>query len=195
MNYLAHIYLSGTDPDIQVGGLLGDFVKGPLRSDYPLKIETGIRLHRRIDRETDSHPAFRQQLTALPKPWRRFGGILLDVYFDHLLASRWQDFHPGPLEEYCSNFYQYLQRHRALLPERAKMFATRAPEVKWLENYANRTSIPHMLNNLGKRLRRPVALGDAWQELEIRRDELALTLDILINCHQTLADNFLQDNL
>ncbi|KKM01805.1 hypothetical protein LCGC14_1790730, partial [marine sediment metagenome] len=49
MNYLAHIYLSGDHPEVMVGGLLGDFVKGPLRGQLPRAIEEGIALHRKID--------------------------------------------------------------------------------------------------------------------------------------------------
>ncbi len=30
MNFLAHALLSGPDPALRVGGLIGDFVKGPL---------------------------------------------------------------------------------------------------------------------------------------------------------------------
>ena len=30
MNFLAHAFLAGDDPALRVGGLIGDFVKGPL---------------------------------------------------------------------------------------------------------------------------------------------------------------------
>ena len=33
MNYLSHIYLSGDKLEAQLGGLLGDFLKGPLPVD------------------------------------------------------------------------------------------------------------------------------------------------------------------
>mgnify|MGYP003629303282 FL=1 len=68
MNYLAHFHLAqqlasrcGLDErdamqqGLLIGGLLGDFVKGPLRGNYPATWEVGIRLHRRIDALTDSH--------------------------------------------------------------------------------------------------------------------------------------------
>ncbi|MGA2151478.1 MAG: DUF479 domain-containing protein, partial [Geobacteraceae bacterium] len=49
MNFLAHLYLSGDDPELLVGNLLGDFVKGRLSGNFPDGIERGIELHRRID--------------------------------------------------------------------------------------------------------------------------------------------------
>ena len=193
MNYLAPIYLSGPDPQVQVGGLLGDFVKGPLRNEYPPKIETGIRLHRRIDATTDEHPAFLRRLAELPRPWRRFGGILLDVYFDHLLASHWEEFHHQSLDQYCRAFYGNLRDHQSLLPERARFFCRRAPEVRWLQGYADPERIPLMLDNLGQRLRRPVALGEAWPELIRRHRVLEETFHQLLESHRRTADTYLRE--
>lgn len=195
MNYLAHIVLSGADPDIQVGGLLGDFVKGPLTSEYPDNITDGIRLHRRIDSRTDEHPEFRTSLALFPAPWRRYGGILLDVYFDHLLALNWQSYNLGPLDDYCRAFYDHLGNRRALLPERALSFCNRAPEVRWLESYARSDMIPLMLNNIGRRLRRPLPLGEAWPELDANRAILEQVFHQIMASHQQLAADFLQDRL
>ena len=49
MNYLAHFHLAWPDPGLVVGGLEGDYYKGPLRGDLPGDIESGVRLHRAID--------------------------------------------------------------------------------------------------------------------------------------------------
>ena len=46
MNYLAHIYLSGSSPQIRVGGFIADAVKGGIPEHYPYKLRSGIRLHR-----------------------------------------------------------------------------------------------------------------------------------------------------
>ena len=192
MNYLAHIYLSGPDPQHQVGGLLGDFVKGPLhRQALPPAIVDGIQLHRQIDTATDHHPAFRALLRRLPSPWRRFGGILLDMYFDHLLASHWSRFHHHSLQVFCRQFYQHLNHHFPLLPPQAQRFARRAPQVHWLENYANRAMMPDMLNHLGNRLKRPLPLGEAWPELERHDPIINQVFDQLMRHHQTLAKDFL----
>ncbi len=36
MNYLAHAYLSFNDPEILVGNMISDFVKGKKKFDYPI---------------------------------------------------------------------------------------------------------------------------------------------------------------
>lgn len=192
MNYLAHIYLSGPDPDVQVGGLLGDFVKGPLTDDWPPALHAGIRLHRRIDTMTDAHPAFLAARASLPRPWRRFGGILLDIYFDHLLAGDWSRYHSRPLDGFCRDFYHHLHSHRDALPPRARQFCTVAPQVQWLEGYARAERLPTMLDKVGQRLRRPVPLGEAWPLLQQRRSELEQTFAILIHEQRRLAADFLE---
>lgn len=191
MNYLAHIYLSGSEPDHQVGGLLGDFVKGPLIGELPMNIEQGIRLHRSLDTATDQHPLFREALATLPSPWRRFGGVLMDVYFDHLLASQWEQFHHQPLAGFCQQFYRQLQARKTLLPPGAAHFCTIAPEVSWLESYADPGKIPVMLNNLGRRLRQPVQLGSAWNELRQRQALLEHCFATLMAEHGDFARQFL----
>jgi len=191
LNYLAHIYLSGCHPDIQVGGLLGDFVKGSLTGQLPTAVETGIRLHRHIDTATDSHPLFCRVLATMPSPWRRFGGILMDVYFDHLLASRWHQFHDEPLPLFCGQFYRQLQLHSANLPPRAQDFCRVAPQVKWLEGYADRDNLPLMLNNIGRRFRNPVPLADALCELNAREALLESCFESLMAEHRRFAQDFL----
>ena len=55
MNYLAHAYLSFNEPEILVGNMISDFVKGKKRFDFSENIQKGIMLHRNIDTFTDEH--------------------------------------------------------------------------------------------------------------------------------------------
>ena len=55
MNYLAHVYLSGSDKDLIIGNFIADHVKGKAYLDYPETIQKGILLHRKIDDFTDRH--------------------------------------------------------------------------------------------------------------------------------------------
>ena len=193
MNYLAHLLLSGPDRDIQVGGLLGDFVKGPLRQELPTAIEFGISLHRKIDVITDLHPQFVAAAGVLSPPWRRYRGILLDIYFDHLLATRWNEFHSQPLADYCQDFYRHLAIHHSSLPPRARHFCEVAPKVQWLESYAINDVMPTVCNNVGKRLRHPIPLGDVWPDLEKEREFLNQSFDGLMKELLDFAENYRQN--
>ena len=57
MNYLAHIFLSGSNRKVQLGNFVGDAVKGSSYKNYLPDIAKGIQLHRAIDDYTDHHPA------------------------------------------------------------------------------------------------------------------------------------------
>lgn len=166
MNYLAHILLSGDNPDCQVGGLLGDFVKGPLRGELPAPIEAGIKLHRAIDTHTSHLPAIRRLYPLFEAPWRRYAGIIIDIAFDHFLAKDWQHYHPRPLESFCTEFYRYLACQQALLPPDALHFSQRAPKTGWLESYADAEVMATVLQRVGSRLSRPVELGHSWHYVE-----------------------------
>ena len=54
MNYLAHIFLSGSSPKSRIGGFVADAVKGRY-DNYPLAMQLGIWLHRKVDEFTDNH--------------------------------------------------------------------------------------------------------------------------------------------
>ena len=45
MNYLAHILLSGNNPDVMIGNFIADSIKGSKYNSYPLQIQKGILLH------------------------------------------------------------------------------------------------------------------------------------------------------
>jgi acyl carrier protein phosphodiesterase len=72
MNYLAHIALAGDNPEYQVGGLLGDFVRGPLIGKYSAAIEAGITAHRKLDAHVDQQPEIQAFLQRFSRPMRRY---------------------------------------------------------------------------------------------------------------------------
>ncbi|WP_295802854.1 ACP phosphodiesterase [uncultured Microbulbifer sp.] len=160
MNYLAHLLLSGPDPDWQLGGLLGDFVKGPLKGERPESIEAGIRLHRRIDLLSDRHPAYLNALTRLGPQWRRLGGIGLDIWFDHLLAQHWHQWHTQPLETFVDTCWSNFHQRETWIPENAKAFIQRAEQFKLLPGYREVAIIQRTLERVGARLKRPQPLAD-----------------------------------
>ncbi|MDR0667101.1 MAG: ACP phosphodiesterase [Prevotellaceae bacterium] len=121
MNYLAHIFLSSS-PAVQVGNFIGDFVKGQQVAQYPPDMQEGIWRHRAIDRFTDTHPVVLEARAALREPFGRYAGVLLDMYFDHLLAVRFSDYSTVGLSVFARRFYGSLWRRRRLLPPEVRRF-------------------------------------------------------------------------
>ena len=93
MNYLAHVYLSGADPDLSIGNFIADQVKGKSYATYPYAIQRGILLHRKIDDFTDRHPLFKKNVRLLFPTFRHYSRVIVDMFFDHFLATQWGEYH------------------------------------------------------------------------------------------------------
>ncbi|HZI00712.1 MAG TPA: DUF479 domain-containing protein, partial [Flavisolibacter sp.] len=87
MNYLAHAYLSFNEPEIVVGNMISDFVKGKSRFGYTVNIQKGIMLHRDIDQFTDTHPVIKKAKELFRSDYRLYSGAIVDVILDHFLAK------------------------------------------------------------------------------------------------------------
>lgn len=169
MNYLAHAFLSRSSPELLIGGVLGDFVKGRERlQQYSLAVRTGIRLHRAIDRYTDAHAIVHASCALISPARRRFAAILVDVFYDHFLARHWQRYADLPLEEFTQQVYATLMPHIASYPERLQRILPRMAADDWLSSYVEIESVDAALHGIARRFQRyprAVVLADGVQEL------------------------------
>jgi len=166
VNYLVHLYLAGADPGLQLGGLMGDFVKGPLDQRYPPAVAAGLRLHRQIDAIAAVSPHCRASRRRLHPRFGHTRAVLVDIFYDHFLASHWNAFHPQPLAAYAAGVYRLLEHHRELLPAGLARIAPHMAEHDWLTSYRERSAVDLALARIATRLSRPTALGEGGQELE-----------------------------
>jgi acyl carrier protein phosphodiesterase len=173
VNHLAHCYLSdGSDLEL-VGGLMGDFVKGRLESlDYPRPVLNALRLHRHIDSTTDAHARVRTSRDRFDPEFRRYAGILTDVFYDHFLARHWARYHETPLADFARRVYDALDIHEELLPERLKLFAVYMRQRNLLLNYRELDTIDQSLKGIASRLSRANPVGSARTQLEKHYDGL-----------------------
>ena len=58
----------------------------------------GVGTAKPLDRYTDDHPSVAALRSRFPDGHRRYAGIALDVYFDHLLARDWSHWSDEPLD-------------------------------------------------------------------------------------------------
>lgn len=166
MNYLAHLYLTDQNDDGWLGALLGDFVKGPLDERYGEAITHAIVLHRNIDTFTDAHPAVLRSKARVSTERRRYAGIMVDMFYDHLLAKYWQTFDDRSLPEFTARIYSLLMQRHSTLPERLQRIAPSMARMDWLASYAQVDSMRTALDNMGRRLTRENRLLDSADELE-----------------------------
>lgn len=167
MNFLAHLRLGPDDPQQALGGLLGDFVKGPMTSiALPDPVRQGIWLHRSIDAFTDRHPLVARSKARVTGERRRYAGIMVDMFYDHLLARHWEQFDDQPLADFTARMYRAVLTQQGLMPDQARSVLVRMAEEDWLGSYAELQNLHLALNNMARRLRPGNPLPGAVDELE-----------------------------
>lgn len=166
MNYLAHLYLADADPEAWVGNLMGDFAKGQLPESLPPAIRRGIVLHRRIDAFSDAHPCFIASKRRIQPAFRRYGGILVDIFYDHFLARDWETYSPVPLRHFALAVYQALRTYYDCLPAPMQRSVSYMIAHDLLLSYREVTGVDRALRGIEGRLKRPSQLGQAGVELE-----------------------------
>lgn len=145
MNYLAHIFLSGNDKQIQIGNFVADAVKGNAYRDYPVRMQKGILLHRRIDTFADSHPLVQELVVMGRKDFGRYSAVVTDVLLDHFLARDFKIYAHQPLKYFAYRFYWNLIWNYHHLPGRFQGFMWHFILTSRLECYASREGIRRSL--------------------------------------------------
>ena len=172
MNHLAHALLAGPDPQLRLGGLMGDFVRGRVDPALACGIRQGIALHRAIDTYTDSHPEIAAVRGRFEPPFRRYAGILIDIWFDHILARDFGTWSAVPLPDFSDQVVALLRNHDADLPPSLRVFTRYLHARKLPAAYADREMIGEVLAGVGSRLKRANPLAHGLIEISRLDDEL-----------------------
>lgn len=178
MNYLAHITLARHSDAAMVGAMLGDFVKANDVDNYPPEIAREIMLHRLIDSYTDSHPTVVAARELFGAGRRRYAGIVLDVFYDHMLSQDWQRYCAIPRATLIARFYDALTAHEAILPARLREMLPYLVEQDWLGGYAAFEGVAHTVARVSRRLsRNGHLLREGIDDLVLHRDAIARGFD------------------
>ncbi|MES1218192.1 MAG: ACP phosphodiesterase [Bacteroidota bacterium] len=179
LNLLAHAYLSFGLPEITVGNLISDFVKGKKQYEYPAGIQKGITLHRNIDTFTDASDATRKAKEVFRPVYRLYSGAFTDVVYDHFLANDENEFPRHSLFQFSQDVYSTLEEYHAWLPaDFARMF----PYMKdhnWLYNYRTKEGIEKSMTGM---VRRAVYLTDSHTAFLLFEEHY----ELLKACYQEL---------
>lgn len=167
--------MSGESDEIKIGNFIGDYVKGRNYEKYPELVRKGIVLHRKIDRFTDIHPVVNQSKMHLKKRFRRYSGVIVDIFYDHFLASEWGMFSRHPLPQYVVNMYEILVSNYFILPNEIKTFLPFFIINNWLESYTSIEGIEGVLRRMTRRTSLPnettFAISELRKNYHLFRDE------------------------
>ncbi len=166
MNFLAHLYLSPQDKEIILGNFIADAVKGKMFEDYSAGVQTGILLHRQIDQFTDQHPVFKSSYQRLYPKYRRYSGVIVDIYYDHFLCRYWDEYHPVELKKFVSKAYQILILQFNQLPARSKRILPFMISQNWLVNYSNFEMLKKVFGGMSRRTSNHSKMDEAVIELQ-----------------------------
>lgn len=187
VNYLAHLHLSEAANLPLSGAVLGDIVRGRLEQRFPSPLEQSIRLHRRIDVLTDSHPLTRVARERFPPETRRYAGIVLDVLYDHCMALDW------PRSDTLSDFARRCAV--AVADPEAWRLAGATPPCKirferLLCSYRNESGIDRTISRIASRLKQPQLLHDAARSWRTHVPQLRAEFPLLLNDLERAAYDF-----
>ncbi|WP_192346371.1 ACP phosphodiesterase [Algoriphagus sp. Y33] len=153
MNYLAHAYLSFGQDEVLVGNFIGDFVKGKMLGSFPQEVQNGIKLHRAIDKFTDTHPLVHAGQSYLRPKFGHYATVITDIFFDYYLARNWEKYSRIQLEEFIQNTFSTLRHYHHLFPDRFTSMFQWMVQDNWLLKYREIEGIRQTLTGMSRRTR------------------------------------------
>ena len=167
MNHFAHLFLAQPTIESTVGNLLGDFARGVDISLLRPAVKAGLMNHRHVDRFTDSHPVVIELKTRFSEKRRRFSGIALDIYFDHLLMKFWLEFDTRDLQQVIDECYSRMIEGEALMPnQNMREITRRMVDYDWFGSYQHAESIAQTLDRVASRIRFANEFDRAIEDIE-----------------------------
>ena len=151
MNFLGHIFLTPDDDELLLGNFIADSVRGNPEKQFPKRIAEGIRLHRAIDHFTDRHPLVKQGVERFRETQGRYAAVVIDVVYDHVLASNWRSFHSVELGSFTDDVYGRLESLNHHFPDRVGRFFPYMKQQNWLYNYQFEWGLSKSLEGLDRR--------------------------------------------
>ncbi|MCD4728990.1 MAG: ACP phosphodiesterase [Bacteroidales bacterium] len=166
MNFLAHLYLSGDNDSIIIGNFIADHVKGNGINKFDTGIRNGILLHRNIDQFTDSHPQFILSKNRLVPNYRKYAGVIVDMYYDHFLSAFWQHYSDEPIEKFTRRMYRILLKRFLILPPKTKRILPFMAKDNWLVGYGKLEGLGRALAGMAYRTPFNSGMENAIRDLQ-----------------------------
>ena len=193
MNYLAHIYLSGTNDLLKIGNFMADSIKGHDYEKFDSEIKKGILLHRHIDSFTDMHPIYRQSKHRLHEKYGHYSGVIMDILYDHFLAKNWSKFSDEKLEDYANDFYQLLQDNYDILTDRIKGMMPYMIARNWFVSYASIAGLEMILFQMDYKTKHRANMQEAIVELqdfytEFESEFFLFFEELILSCQQKISE-------
>lgn len=181
MNFLAHLHLADGDAGDMAGGVAADFVRNPELNQLTPDVLRGVMLHRHIDGFTDRHPITHRSISRVSRQLGWYGGIVIDIYYDHILAREWTRYSREPLPDFAARSYGVLESHLPTLTEDARDFIRKFINDDRLNRYATLDGIEDTLARVARVIAKRIPNRPMW---------LPDAMPLLIACDADIAQDF-----
>lgn len=165
MNYLSHLFLAEDTEESKIGNLLGDFVKGRLNDDFSPEILKGIKTHRKVDFFTDGHALVKKTKKLISPGRSKYSGVLVDIFFDHFLTLKWNDYSDSDFDVFIEDTYKTLLKYQHIYPLKGKALIPRIVQKDWLRKYGDFEGLSLVFERMSVRVKRENPLAGSEDEL------------------------------
>lgn len=187
-----------------LGGVIADFARNAEIAALPADVQTGVRLHRLIDGFTDRHPVVHKSIGRVSNRLGWFAGIVIDIYYDHLLARSWERYSTESLSSFATRAYHTLEKLAPVTPADASGFVRRFIDQDHINRYATIEGISQTLMRVSQRIaeripKRAIWLPDALPDLvasdrELMADFESFYPELMAFAFETRKDERIQVN-
>lgn len=185
MNFLAHIFLSDKKPHLVVGNFLADFIKNKEVAALPRPVQEGIRMHRKIDSYTDTHPKVKEGVVRMRPTHGKFAPVVLDICYDYVLVKNWHMYSDEDLNVFTKEMYEVLENHYSVMPGFLQERLPRMIADDWLVKYGTESGLRYTFERMKKRTRYPKyfngAVDNFLKDYELYEKEFNLFFPDLID--------------
>lgn len=172
MNFLAHQYLSFQNPEIQIGNLYGEIVRGKDFENFPGNIRKGILLHRSIDTFTDAHEIVKKSSQKFHEKYGKYSPIIVDVIYDYFLIKNWKTYNDQDFETFVSDCYALFQSELENFPEQLQFIVNHLIKYDWFHNYQTLEGVESTLKGISQRSKFENNIYKAVREVQLNEEEL-----------------------
>ena len=196
MNYLAHAYFSFNHPQILVGNMISDFVKGKKQFDFCTEIQAGIRLHRAIDQFTDEHEIIKEAKKIFIPELGTYSGAFIDITLDYYLANDKSIFKSEKeLDFFAMNCYYLLESNENIFPEKFTRLFPYMKTQNWLYHYKDDYGVQQSFRGLTNRAKYINKNHQAFNVFLEKKNDLKKVYEIFINDIHVFAWQKFQENI
>lgn len=134
--------------------------------------------HRRVDAFTDSHSAVAAFRRVLVPEHGHYARVISDVFLDHFLGCRFEEYAGEPLESFLARTYATIDPHVDALPGTLRDIYPRMRDEQWLQSYRHIDGVRLALAGISRRFTRKPQLETATRHLTDSREQLECQFDI-----------------